>query len=61
MQRKKIYVTVELTIESDKEITNETLDRVASEMDYNFSYDEDGVKIMPHFTEIIDTSETLNQ
>lgn len=61
MQRKKIYVTVELTIESDKEITNETLDRVAQEMDYNFSYDEDGVKIIPHFTEIIDTSETLNQ
>ena len=61
MQRKKIYVTVELTIESDKEITNETLDRVAQEMDYNFSYDEDGVKIVPHFTEIIDTSETLNQ
>lgn len=61
MQRKKIYVTVELTIESDKEITNDILDRVAQEMDYNFSYDEEGVKIMPHFTEIIDTSETLNQ
>jgi hypothetical protein len=61
MQRKKIYVTVELTIESDKEITEDTLQTVAQEMDYNFSYDEDGVKIMPHFTEIIETSETLNQ
>lgn len=61
MQHKKIYVTVELTIESDNEITNDTLDRVAQEMDYNFSYDEDGVKIMPNLTQIIETSETLNQ
>jgi hypothetical protein len=30
-------------------------------MDYNFSYDQDGVKIVPHFTEIIESSETLNQ
>lgn len=59
--RKKLYITVEITIESDKEITEETMQTVSSEMDYNFSYDEDGVKIVPHFTEIIDVSETLNQ
>jgi nitric oxide synthase oxygenase domain/subunit len=61
MQRKKLYVTVEITIESDKEITEDTLQIVSSEMDYNFSYDQDGVKIVPHFTEIIESSETLNQ
>jgi hypothetical protein len=61
MQRKKLYVTVEITIESDKEITEDTLQTVSSEMDYNFSYDQDGVKIVPHFTEIIESSETLNQ
>lgn len=61
MQRKKLYLTVEITIESDKEITDETLQSVATELDYNFSYDQDGVKIIPHFTEIIETSETLNQ
>ncbi len=61
MQRKKLYVTVEITIESDKEITEDTLQSVATELDYNFSYDQDGVKIVPHFTEIIDVSETLNQ
>jgi nitric oxide synthase oxygenase domain/subunit len=60
MQRKKLYVTVEITIESDKEITEDTLQIVSSEMDYNFSYDQDGVKIVPHFTEIIESSETLN-
>ncbi len=61
MQRKKLYLTVEITIESDKEITEDTLQTVAQELDYNFSYDKDGVKIVPHFTEIIDVSETLNQ
>ncbi len=61
MQRKKLYLTVEITIESDKEITEDTLQSVATELDYNFSYDQDGVKIVPHFTEIIDVSETLNQ
>jgi hypothetical protein len=61
MQRKKLYLTVEITIESDKEITEDTLQSVATELDYNFSYDQDGVKIVPHFTEIIETSETLNQ
>jgi len=61
MQRKKLYVTVEITIESDKEITEDTLQTVSTEMDYNFSYDQDGVKIVPHFTEIIESSETLNQ
>lgn len=61
MQRKKLYITVELTIESDKGITEDTLQTVAQEMDYTFSYDNDGVKIMPQFTEIIETSETLNQ
>ncbi len=60
MNRKKIYVTVELVIESEAEITEDTLQTVASEMDYNFSYDQDGVKIIPNFTEIIETSETLN-
>jgi hypothetical protein len=61
MQRKKLYLTVEITIESDKEITDETLQSVATELDYNFSYDQDGVKIVPHFTEIIESSETLNE
>ena len=61
MQRKKLYLTVEITIESDKEITEDTLQTVSTEMDYNFSYDQDGVKIVPHFTEIIESSETLNQ
>ncbi len=61
MQRKKLYLTVEITIESDKEITEDTLQSVATELDYDFSYDQDGVKIVPHFTEIIDVSETLNQ
>jgi hypothetical protein len=61
MQRKKLYLTVEITIESDKEITEDTLQTVSSEMDYNFSYDQDGVKIVPHFTEIIESSETLNE
>lgn len=60
MQRKKVYLTVEITIESDKEITEDTLQSVATELDYNFSYDQDGVKIVPHFTEIIETSETLS-
>lgn len=60
MNRKKIYITVEVTIESDKEITEETLQTVTTEMDYNFSYDQDGVRIIPMFTEIIDTNETLN-
>jgi hypothetical protein len=61
MQRKKLYLTVEITIESDKEITEDTLQTVATELDYNFSYDQDGVKIVPHFTEIIESSETLNE
>lgn len=60
MKRKKLYVTVEITIESEKEITEDVQQRVAQEMGYNFTYDEEGVKIVPHFTEIIDVSETLN-
>lgn len=60
MERKKLYVMVEITIESGKEITEDVQQRVAQEMDYNFTYNEDGVKIVPHFTTIIDVSETLN-
>ena len=60
MNRRTVYVTFELVIESDDVITDEVTENVVSEMDYQFSYDENGVRIMPHMTELIESSDTLN-
>ena len=60
MNRRTVYVTFELVIESEGEITDDIAETVVNEMDYQFSYDEDGVRIMPHMTELIESSDTLN-
>jgi hypothetical protein len=60
MNRRTVYVTFELVIESDDIITDKVTENVVSEMDYQFSYDENGVRIMPHMTELIESSDTLN-
>lgn len=60
MNRRTVYVTFELVIESDDIITDEVTENVVSEMDYQFSYDENGVRIMPHMTELVESSDTLN-
>lgn len=59
MDRRTVYVTFELTIESENEITDDVAETVVDEMYYQFRYDEDGVRIMPHMTELIESSDTL--
>lgn len=59
MNRRTVYVTFELVIESENEITDDVTETVVDEMDYQFSYDEDGVRIMPHMTELIESSDTF--
>lgn len=59
MNRRTVYVTFELVIESENEITDDVAETVVNEMDYQFSFDEDGVRIMPHMTELIESSDTL--
>lgn len=50
----KFTVTVEIEIETETPITEDIIETVSSEMDYNFQYSEDGVKIIS--TEILETS-----
>ena len=60
MNRRTVYVTFELVIESEETITDEITKNVVSEMDYQFSHEENGVRIIPHMTELIESADTLN-
>jgi hypothetical protein len=58
MAKKTFYATVKIEVESDGELPTEVLEHVATEMDYFFSYDEDGVRIVK--TEILETGNKVD-
>ena len=48
-----VYVTVMLSVESEKPLTEEQKDQLVNDVDYDFDYNEKGIKIVK--TEITDS------
>ena len=50
--RRKAEVTIRMEIESDHPLIDDDLDEIVSNMDYDLSFDENGMKIA--YTEIVE-------
>lgn len=41
-----IYIKVKLVVHSPKKLTEKQIDNIVSELDYDFIYDEDSIKVV---------------